>query len=152
MDWKLEVVILPVSDVDRAKAFLVDRLGFTLDVDHGAGADFRVVQVTPPGSACSIIVGRGVSDAAPGSVRGLHLVVDDIDAARATLVGRGVEVSAVRHMTQAGWAEGVDPAHADYNSFADFADPDGNTFVLQERGHVSHRAPDEPGSGLTAEG
>jgi catechol 2,3-dioxygenase-like lactoylglutathione lyase family enzyme len=145
MDWKLEVVILPVSDVDRAKTFLVDRLGFTLDVDHAAGDEFRVVQVTPPGSACSIIVGRGVTDAAPGTVRGVHLVVEDVDAARATLVGRGVDVSAVRHMTPDGWAEGVDPGHTDYNSFADFADPDGNTFVLQERGHPGRQVSDDRG-------
>jgi catechol 2,3-dioxygenase-like lactoylglutathione lyase family enzyme len=144
MDWKLEVVILPVSDVDRAKAFFTDRLGFACDVDHVAGADFRVVQVTPPGSACSIIVGRGVTDAAPGSVRGLHLVVEDIEAARAALVGRGVDVSALRHMTPDGWADGADPDHADYNSFADFADPDGNMFVLQERGHPNAASRTQP--------
>jgi catechol 2,3-dioxygenase-like lactoylglutathione lyase family enzyme len=135
MDYKLEVVVLPVSDVDRAKAFYTEQLGFNLDVDHRAGDQFRVVQVTPPGSACSISFGIGITDATPGAVRGTHLVVTDIEQARAALVGRGVEVSDVRHMTPDGFVPGADPAHADYNSFADFRDPDGNTWVLQERGH-----------------
>ena len=134
MDYKLELVILPVSDVDRAKAFYTDQVGFALDVDHRAGDDFRVVQLTPPGSACSITVGVGLSDAPVGTVRGLHLVVTDIEAARAELVGRGVEVSDVRHMTAEGWKPGPDPQHTDYNSFADFRDPDGNSWILQERG------------------
>jgi predicted enzyme related to lactoylglutathione lyase len=135
MDWKIQVIPLPVTDVDRAKEFYIDRAGFTLDVDHRAGDNFRVVQFTPPGSTCSIMVGVGITDGTPGSVRGVHIVVADIEAAHAELVGRGVEVTAVRHMTPNGWADGVDPEHADYNSFADFADPDGNTFVLQEFGH-----------------
>jgi catechol 2,3-dioxygenase-like lactoylglutathione lyase family enzyme len=137
MDYKLELVLLPVADVDRAKAFYTDQLGFTLDVDHRAGDEFRVVQLTPPGSACAISVGIGITDAAPGSVRGTHLIVTDIEAARAELAARGVAVSDVRHMTADGWVPGADPAHADYNSFADFADPDGNTWALQERGHGS---------------
>jgi catechol 2,3-dioxygenase-like lactoylglutathione lyase family enzyme len=136
MDWKLEVIPLPVADVDRAKTFYTEQLGFTCDVDHRAGDDFRVVQLTPPGSACSVLVGRGITDAAPGAVRGLHIVVTDIETARAELVGRGVEVSSIRHMTPDGFVDGVDRAHTDYNSFADFADPDGNTLVLQERGHA----------------
>lgn len=134
MDLALELVLLPVTDVDRAKAFYTDKVGFALHVDHKAGDDFRVVQLDPPGSACSITFGVGLTDAAPGSVRGLHLMVRDIEAARAELVGRGLEVSEVRHMTPEGWQPGADPEHADYNSFADFADPDGNTWVLQERG------------------
>jgi catechol 2,3-dioxygenase-like lactoylglutathione lyase family enzyme len=137
MDWKLEVVPLPVTDVDRAKTFYTEQLGFVCDVDHRAGDAFRVVQLTPPGSACSVMVGNGITDATPGAVRGLHIVVTDIETARAELVARGVEVSSVRHMTLAGFVDGVDPAHTDFNSFADFADPDGNTFVLQERGHAA---------------
>jgi catechol 2,3-dioxygenase-like lactoylglutathione lyase family enzyme len=132
MNYTLEMVVVPVSDVDRSKAFYTDQLGFHLDVDHAAGESFRVVQLSPPGSACSITIGTGVSDAAPGSTRGLHLIVNDIEAARAELTGRGVKVSDVRHMTPEGWKPGADPAHADYNSFAEFADPDGNVWVLQE--------------------
>ncbi|PZS31995.1 MAG: glyoxalase [Pseudonocardiales bacterium] len=135
MDYKLELVLLPVSDVDRAKAFYTEQLGFNLDVDHRAGDQFRVVQVTPPGSACSVSFGIGLGDTTPGGVRGTHLIVTDIGGARAELVGRGVQVSDVRHMTPDGFVPGVDPAHTDYNSFADFSDPDGNTWVLQERGH-----------------
>jgi catechol 2,3-dioxygenase-like lactoylglutathione lyase family enzyme len=134
MDLKLELVLIPVTDVDRAKSFYVETVGFTLDVDHEAGDDFRVVQMTPPGSACSISVGKGITDAAPGSVRGTHLVVTDIEAARSELAERGVEVSEVRHMTPSGWAPGPDPEHRDYNSFAGFGDPDGNTWALQEAG------------------
>src|SRR4051794_7071550 len=135
MDLKLQCVPLPVADVDRAKAFYRDRLGFAVDVDHSTGPQFRVVQLTPPGSSCSIMFGVGIIDTAPGSVHGLHMVVTDIVAARAALMSRGVEVNEVRHMTPNGFVEGVDPEHADYNSFAEFADPDGNTWVLQERGH-----------------
>lgn len=134
MDYKLELVLLPVADVDRAKAFYVDVLGWRLDVDHHPCEEFRVVQMTPPGSACSITIGLGITDAEPGSYRGTHLVVEDIEAAREELVTRGVEVSAIRHFDrEAGeWRPGVDPAHGKYASFADFADPDGNTWVLQE--------------------
>jgi catechol 2,3-dioxygenase-like lactoylglutathione lyase family enzyme len=133
---KLEVVVIPVADVDRAKDFYTEKLGFSLDVDHRAGDEFRVVQLTPPGSACSVTVGVGLSDATPGSYRGTHLVVTDIEATRAELVGRGVDISEVRHMSESGWKPGADPQHTDFNSFADFADPDGNTWVLQERGHA----------------
>lgn len=135
MDYRLELVLLPVTDVDAAKAFYAERLGFAVHVDHRAGDDFRVVQLDPPGSACSIAFGVGITDARPGSVRGLHLVVADIEAAHVELTGRGVPVSDVRHMTPDGWQPGADPGHTDYNSFADFADPDGNTWVLQEKGH-----------------
>jgi catechol 2,3-dioxygenase-like lactoylglutathione lyase family enzyme len=131
MDYKLELVLVPVTDVDRAKAFY-EQAGFKVDVDHAAGESFRVVQVTPPGSACSIAFGLGITDAEPGQTRGLHLVVTDVEAARADLVGRGLDVSEVRHMREGTWTPGVDPEHADYNSFADFSDPDGNTWVLQE--------------------
>jgi catechol 2,3-dioxygenase-like lactoylglutathione lyase family enzyme len=132
MDYKLELVLVPVSDVDRAKAFYTEQLGFTLDVDHRPSDDFRVVQMTPPGSACSVTIGIGITSAEPGSCRGTHLVVSDIEAARAELTGRGVDVSEIRHMTPQGWSPGPDPEHEDYASFADFADPDGNTWVLQE--------------------
>jgi catechol 2,3-dioxygenase-like lactoylglutathione lyase family enzyme len=132
MDYKLELVLLPVSDVDRTKAFYVDKLGFNLDVDHQPSEEFRVVQMTPQGSACSITIGIGITKATPGSYEGIHLIVKDIEAARAELVGRGVEVSEIRHMGPDGWEPGPDPEHSDYNSFADFSDPDGNTWVLQE--------------------
>lgn len=134
MDYKLELVLLPVSDVDRAKDFY-ERLGFNLDVDHHAGDDFRVIQFTPPGSACSIAFGLGISKAEPGTVSGLHLIVKDITAACDELRKRGADVSEIRHMTPEGWKPGADPDHARYNSFADFADPDGNTWVLQEVDH-----------------
>jgi catechol 2,3-dioxygenase-like lactoylglutathione lyase family enzyme len=135
MDWKIELLLLPVADVDRAKTFYTDKVGFDLDVDFSPNDEFRVVQMTPPGSACSIAVGTGITDAAPGSVVGVHLIVTDIDAARAELVERGVEVSDVRHMHDGEWKPGVHPGHDDYASFADFADPDGNKWVLQEVGH-----------------
>jgi catechol 2,3-dioxygenase-like lactoylglutathione lyase family enzyme len=133
MELKLELVLLPVSDVDRAKTFYSENAGFNLDVDHRAGDDFRVVQLTPPGSACSIAFGVGITETAPGSVRGIHLVVTDIVAARAALVEHGVEVSEVRHLESGTWVTGPDPERHDYNSFADFSDPDGNTWILQER-------------------
>ena len=132
MDLKLELVLIPVADVDRAKAFYTEKLGFSLDVDHQPSDEFRVVQMTPPGSACSVTIGIGITDATPGSVRGTHLVVTDIEAARAELVERGVDVSEIRHLGPGGWEPGADPEHRKYNSFADFADPDGNTWVLQE--------------------
>ena len=133
MDFKLELVLIPVTDVDRAKEFYVDTCGFNLDVDHQPSDEFRVVQVTPPGSACSLTFGLGITDAAAGSYRGTHLVVTDIEAARAELGKRGVEVGEIRHMGAQGWEPGPDPEHRDFNSFADFSDPDGNTWVLQER-------------------
>jgi catechol 2,3-dioxygenase-like lactoylglutathione lyase family enzyme len=134
MDYRLELVLLPVSDVDRAKAFYTETLGWSLDVDHAPSEEFRVVQMTPPGSACSVTIGIGITEAEPGSYRGTHLVVEDIEAARAELVSRGVEASEVRHFDRDAmeWKPGPDPQHARYASFADFADPDGNTWVLQE--------------------
>ena len=132
MDYKLELVLVPVADVDRAKAFYTDKAGFHLDVDTAPSEDFRVVQLTPPGSACSIAVGTGITDAVPGSVVGLHLVVTDILAARDELTQRGVEVGEVRHVEGTEWVPGPDPGRRDYGSFADFRDPDGNTWVLQE--------------------
>jgi catechol 2,3-dioxygenase-like lactoylglutathione lyase family enzyme len=134
MEYKLELVLIPVSDVDRAKTFYTEKLGFNLDVDHRASEEFRVVQMTPPGSACSVTIGIGITDATPGSYRGTHLVVTDIEAARAELVGRGVDVSEIRHFASGEWRPGWDPEHTDYGSLADFKDPDGNTWVLQERG------------------
>ena len=139
MDYKLELVLLPVSDVDRAKDFYCEKLGFRLDVDHRGGEDFRVVQMTPSGSACSISIGKGITPAEPGSVRGLHLVVTDIEAARAELAQRGVDVSEVFHFGPGGQEPGPDPSRSDYNSFAAFADPDGNTWVLQEVGYLRAR-------------
>ena len=134
MDFRLELVLIPVSDVDRAKAFYTEQAGFDLDVDTTPSEGFRVVQMTPPGSSCSITIGEGLTDAAPGSYRGTHLIVTDIEAARAELVGRGVEVTEVRHFDRDGgdWTPGPDTSHADYASFADFRDPDGNSWVLQE--------------------
>ena len=132
MDYKLELVLIPVSDVDRAKVFYTEKVGFHLDVDHQPNEDFRVVQMTPLGSACSITIGIGITDATPGTYRGTHLVVRDIEAAREELVARGVDVSEVRHMGPEGWEAGPDPERRDFGSFADFSDPDGNTWVLQE--------------------
>ena len=130
MDWKLETIVVPVSDVDRAKAFYVDRAGFVLDVDHSAGEDFRVVQLTPPGSACSISLMRN-ADAA-GSLQGLHLVVSDIDAARAELVARGAAVGEIFHFDAGGQQPGPDPQRAPYGSFLSFSDPDGTGWLVQE--------------------
>jgi catechol 2,3-dioxygenase-like lactoylglutathione lyase family enzyme len=134
MDYRIELLLIPVTDVDRAKAFYSEQLGFHVDVDTIPSEGFRVVQLTPPGSACSITIGTGITDAEPGSYRGTHLVVDDIEAARAELVSRGVDVSAIRHFDRGAgeWRPDPDPGHSDYNSFADFRDPDGNSWVLQE--------------------
>jgi catechol 2,3-dioxygenase-like lactoylglutathione lyase family enzyme len=134
VDWKLELVVVPVSDVDRAKTFYTENAGFDLDVDHRAGEDFRVVQLTPPGSACSIAIGTGIGQAAPGSAQGLHLVVSDIDAARAELVERGTEVSEIFHFGSGGRAPGHEPERRDYGSFLSFSDPDGNSWLVQEVG------------------
>ena len=131
MDFKLELVLVPVTDVDRAKAFY-EQVGFRLDVDHQAGDQFRVVQLTPPGSECSITFGVGITDSPPGTQKGLHLVVTDIEAARDELVGRGIEVGDVHHFGPEGQVPGVHPERADYGTFASFADPDGNTWLLQE--------------------
>jgi catechol 2,3-dioxygenase-like lactoylglutathione lyase family enzyme len=130
MDFKLELVIIPVTDVDRAKDFYLERAGFRLDVDHRAGEDFRIVQFTPPGSACSVTLMRN-PDAA-GSVQGLHLIVTDIDAARAELTGRGLDASEVFHFGAEGQTPGPDPQRASYNSFLSFTDPDGNGWLVQE--------------------
>jgi catechol 2,3-dioxygenase-like lactoylglutathione lyase family enzyme len=132
MDFKLELILLPVTDVDRSKQFYQEKMGFVLDVDHQPNEEFRVVQFTPRGSACSITFGKGIVETTPGSVRGLHLVVTDIEAARAVLIDRGVDVAEIRHMGPNGWEPGTDPNHARYNSFAEIADPDGNTWLLQE--------------------
>ena len=141
---KLEVIVIPVSDVDRAKEFY-GRLGWRLDADFASGEDFRVIQFTPPGSGCSIIFGRNVTAAAPGSAQGLYLIVSDIEAAREDLVGRGVKASEVFHgagNVYAGTDEpflfgrkrviGRDPEHGSYRSFASFSDPDGNGWLFQE--------------------
>jgi catechol 2,3-dioxygenase-like lactoylglutathione lyase family enzyme len=135
----LEVVILPVSDPDLSLHFYRDLIGFDLDVDYAPTPDFRVVQLTPQGSSTSIQFGLGLQDSPAGSVRGLYLVVPDIQIARSELVDRGVNVSDIRHKdTDGGWRGGFragpDPDRADYASFADFRDPDGNGWVLQERG------------------
>ena len=130
MDFKLELIVLPVSDVDRAKAFYSEQAGFRVDVDHRAGEDFRVVQLTPPGSACSVTLMR--NDAAAGSVQGLHLVVADIEAARAELGGRGVPVSEPFHFGDGGQVAGPHPERASYGTFFSFSDPDGNAWLVQE--------------------
>jgi predicted enzyme related to lactoylglutathione lyase len=138
----LEVIPLPVSDVDRALRFYVDQVGFTLDVDYSPNEAFRVVQLTPPGSHCSIQMGKGLTDAPVDSRRNVYLVVTDLEAVRSRLLERGVEVGKIRHKTpigawDGGFAPGLDPARGDYASFAHFSDPDGNRWVLQERGYVS---------------
>ena len=135
MDFKLELVVVPVSDVDRAKAFY-EKAGFTLDVDHRAGDTFRVVQLTPPGSACSITIGTGLTPAAPGSYQGLHLVVSDIEAARTFLAERGVEVSEPFHFGAEGQAPGLHPERSDYGTYLSFSDPDGNGWLVQEVGRA----------------
>ena len=136
MDYKLEVVTLAVSDVDTALAFYTS-LGFHLDVDYHPRDGFRVVQLSPPGSACSIQFGAGLTDAAPGSARASYLVVEDLEAAREELVARGIKVGDIRHKSPvAEWAgefaPGSDPERRAYASLAEFADPDGNTWTLQE--------------------
>jgi catechol 2,3-dioxygenase-like lactoylglutathione lyase family enzyme len=140
MDWKLELIIIPVSDVDKSLAFYTEKLGFALDVDHRAGDQFRVVQMTPPGSACSITIGVGVTDGTPGSYKGTHLVVNDIETARAELVERGVDVSEIFHFGPNGKVDGPDPERSDYNSFLAFDDPDGNGWTVQEVNKVTQRA------------
>jgi catechol 2,3-dioxygenase-like lactoylglutathione lyase family enzyme len=144
MDYKLEVITLPVSDVDQAAAFYTQKAGFALDVDYHPASHFRVVQLTPPGSACSIQIGVGLTDAAPGSARATYLAVTNIEAARRELTKRGVKVSDIRHKSpmddwKGGWQPGADPKRHDYASLADFTDPDDNTWVLQE---IGYRAPD----------
>jgi catechol 2,3-dioxygenase-like lactoylglutathione lyase family enzyme len=139
-NFSVEVITLPVSNVDRALRFYVDRVGFALDIDYSPNNTFRVVQLTPPGSSCSIQIGNDLTDAPVGSLRGIYLVVSDIDAARRLLLERGVQVGEIRHKTppgawDGGFAPGLDPARRDYGSFASFSDPDGNSWVLQERGY-----------------
>jgi catechol 2,3-dioxygenase-like lactoylglutathione lyase family enzyme len=132
MDWKLELVIVPVSDVDRAKKFYTEQLGFREDVDHKASEEFRVVQMTPPGSACSVTIGTGLTKAEPGSYQGMHLVVNDIEAARTELVERGVDVSEPFHFGAEGQQTGLHPDRSDYGTYLSFADPDGNAWLVQE--------------------
>jgi predicted enzyme related to lactoylglutathione lyase len=118
MDWKLELVPIPVTDVDRAKAFYTEKVGFNADHDHKVSEEIRFVQLTPPGSACSIALGKGLVDTPPGSVQGLQIVVEDVEAARAELAGRGVEVSEVQDFP--------------WGRFVFFSDPDGNSWSLQQ--------------------
>jgi catechol 2,3-dioxygenase-like lactoylglutathione lyase family enzyme len=130
MDFTLELVVVPVSDVDRAKAFYSERCGFHVDVDHTAGDDFRVVQLTPPGSACSISIGKGLAKMDPGTLQGLQLCVTDINAARQQLADAGVDISPVRHIDEGDWQDGHG---GPWNSFAFFSDPDGNGWAVQEK-------------------
>src|SRR5256885_35012 len=156
VDLKLEVVVIPVSDVERAKEFY-GRLGWRLDAEFASGGDYRVMQFTPPGSGCSVIFGKNVTAAAPGSAQGLYLIVSDIAAAREELVGRGIEVSEVFHGGAGVYAgtdqpylfgrvrvSGADPEHGSYRSFASFSDPDGNGWLLQE---LTTRLPGRLGKG-----
>ena len=141
--FSVEVITLSVSNIEQAIRFYGDQRGLKLDVDYSPNDAFRVVQFTPPGSGCSIQFGKGLTDAPAGSVRNVYLVVSDIEAVRSLLLERGVEVSEIRHKTSVGawngsFAPGLDPAHGDYASFANFSDPDGNSWVLQERGY--HKA------------
>jgi catechol 2,3-dioxygenase-like lactoylglutathione lyase family enzyme len=130
MDFTLELVVVPVSDVDRAKAFYSERCGFNVDVDRSFGEDFRVVQLTPPGSACSISIGTGLAKMAPGSLQGLQLCVTDIDAAHAVMTGAGVDATPVRFIENGEWKDGHGGA---WNSFFFFSDPDGNGWTVQEK-------------------
>jgi catechol 2,3-dioxygenase-like lactoylglutathione lyase family enzyme len=149
MDYQLQVITLSVTDVDKAAAFYTQQAGFALDVDYHPASDFRVVQLTPPGSACSIQIGIGLTDAPPGSARATFLAVTDIETAHQELIDRGVTVGGIRHKSpvddwKGGWQPGTDPERRDYASRADFADPDGNTWVIQE---IGYRPPDATASG-----
>ena len=158
VDQKLEIVVIPVSDVDRAKQFYAG-LGWRLDADYDGGKDFRVIQFTPPGSGCSSIFGKNVTAAAPGSAQGLYLVVSDIAAARYELLSRGVKISEVFHDADGVYAgpdepylfgrlriSGADPEHRSYRSFASFRDPDGNGWLLQQ---ITTRLPGRIDSAVT---
>jgi catechol 2,3-dioxygenase-like lactoylglutathione lyase family enzyme len=154
VDMKLEVVVIPVSDVDRARQFYTG-LGWRLDVDIAKDEQFRVVHFTPPGSQCSLLFGKGVSTQEPGSAQGLHLIVSDIEAARADLVQRGIAVSEIfhdagglfHHAGDEGRVSGLHPARGSYRSFASFSDPDGNSWVFQE---VTARLPGRSEMGVTS--
>ena len=130
MEWKLEVVIVPVTDVDAAEKFYGEQVGFPVDFDHQISETYRVVQLTPPGSGCSIVFGQGLSEMTPGSLKGVQLVVSDVAAAREQLVSRGVDVSPVQHFEKGVLTDG--PGEA-WNSFIFFSDPDGNAWTVQER-------------------
>ena|SRR5689334_20972658 len=138
MDLKLEAIIIPVSDVDRAKKFYAEALGFRIDVDRSNGDNYRIVQLTPPGSECSIQIGIGITQVTPGTYQGLYLITSDIEATRAELLDRGVAVSEPFHFGPQGQTPGVDPQRTSYNSFLSFSDPDGNGWLIQE---VLQRAP-----------
>jgi catechol 2,3-dioxygenase-like lactoylglutathione lyase family enzyme len=131
MDWKLEVIVVPVSDVEKSKAFYADQLGFAVDVDHRDG-DFRVVQMTPPGSACSISIGTGINPSEPGTLGGLQITVTDIEEAHRHLIDRGVDAGEIQHFVHGTPEAGPDPDRAPFNSFIFFADPDGNRWAIQE--------------------
>jgi catechol 2,3-dioxygenase-like lactoylglutathione lyase family enzyme len=158
VDMKFEIVVIPVSDIDRAKEFY-GRLGWRLDADYDNGNDFRVIQFTPPGSACSVIFGKNVTAAAPGSAQGLYLIVSDIEAARKELLSRGIQISQVFHDAGGVYAgtdepylfgrlrvSGPDPEHRSYRSFASFHDPDGNGWLFQE---ITSRLPGRIDSATT---
>lgn len=132
MEMKLEVIVVPVSDVERAKAFYSDKCGFIVDHDTQPNDSVRIVQLTPPGSGCSIVISKGINDMQPGILQGLQLVVADVDGVRSTLADKGVEVSPVRHVdTQSGqWSDG---RGGPWNSFVFFSDPDGNGWTIQEK-------------------
>lgn len=138
VDMRLEVVILPVTDVDRAKAFY-EQAGFTLDVDHQPNDRFRVVQLTPPGSDCSVTFGIGLGEVPASPLKGMHLCVADIEEAVDVLQDRGIEISPIRHMGPEGWDDGPDPERRKYGSYSGFTDPDGNGWILQEVGGGSTR-------------
>jgi catechol 2,3-dioxygenase-like lactoylglutathione lyase family enzyme len=158
LDLKLEIIVIPVSDVDRAKAFY-SKLGWRLDADFASGDDWRVIQFTPPGSACSVIFGNNVTAAAPGSAQGLYLVVSDLAGVRSDLIARGVDVGDPFHDANGVYAgshepylfgrvrlRGIDPEHRSYRSFASFSDPDGNRWLMQE---VTARLPGRVDAAVT---
>jgi catechol 2,3-dioxygenase-like lactoylglutathione lyase family enzyme len=151
MNLKLEAIIIPVADVDRAKKFYEEALGFRVDVDYRAATyekalgfrhrgeeSYRIVQLTPPGSECSIQIGKGITQATPGTYQGLYLITSDLEATRAELVNCGVEVSEPFHFGPQGQTPGLDPQRASYSSFVSFSDPDGNGWLIQE---IKQRAP-----------